>query len=336
MAYIHTKTINGKKYYTLRISVRNNNKVVTKDICNLGNDLSKIKIEDLENKYKKEIRNSYSNIKKFLDSNYYLEKAKKLKLKKNEYFSSKQLIEIEAILIHFKKKFSKLNKLTKKELLDNFFLNFAVNSTSIEGNTIGLEEAGKLFRENILPKNKELREVYDLINTKKTIEFLEKEKPKINLILISKIHDMLLENIDSRKGYRNHEIKIFGQPFKPSPARYIKTDLKLILDWFNKNKKKMHPLVLTILFHHKFEKIHPFSDGNGRTGRALMNYILSSFNYPPLIISRRFREEYLDSMDAADNALKKSLISVDTKKYKKLMSFIHSQFIFSYWDMFLV
>jgi Fic family protein len=336
MAYIHTKTINDKKYYTLRISTRKNNKVITKDLCNLGNDLSKIKIEDLEKKYKKEIRNSYSKIKKFLELGYYIKKAEKLKLKKDNYLDKKQLVEINAILIHFKKHFSKLDKLTKKELLNNFYLNFAVNSTSLEGNTIGLKEAGRLLQEGILPKNKDLREVYDLTNTKKTIELLEDEKSNLGLNLISKVHDLLLENIDSRKGYRNHEIKIFGQPFKPSPARYVQTDLKLLLDWFEKNKKKIPPLVLAIMFHHKFEKIHPFSDGNGRTGRVIMNYILSSFNYPPLIISRRFREEYLDSINSADSSLKKSLLATDFKGYKKLISFIHSQFVFSYWDMFLV
>ncbi len=63
MAYIHTKKIGDKKYYTLRISVRKDNKVVTRDLCNLGSDLSKIKLDSLEKKYKKEIRNSHKTIK---------------------------------------------------------------------------------------------------------------------------------------------------------------------------------------------------------------------------------------------------------------------------------
>lgn len=335
MAFIHIKRIGDKSYYTLRISVRKGDRVITKDLANLGDDLSKVKIEDLTRKYGKEIRKSYHRIKKFLDSNYYAEKARKLKLKKDEYFSREQLIEIEAIRLHYTQEFLKLDELTQQECYEGFIINFAVNSTSIEGNTITLKEAYNLFKEDISPR-KPLRDIYDLTNTKKTIEFLEREKPEINSKLIETVHDMLLENIDIRKGFRNHEIRIFGQPFKPSPGRYVKADIELLLKWFNENKNKVHPLALVTFFHHKFEKIHPFSDGNGRTGRVLINYILKSYSHPPLIISRLYRQEYLKAMNEADNSLKKSLLNTDLDFYKNLIEFIHSQFVMSYWDNFLV
>ena len=336
MVYIHVKNVRGKKYYTLRMSVRKNNKVITKDLCTLGDDLSKINLDKLEKKYKKQIRKSHRTLKIFLDKNTYLEKVRKLKLKKDEYFSKEQQQEINAILLHYKTKFLKLDKLTQKELFENFILCFAVNSTSIEGNTINLKEAGELFTRNKIPKNKTLREVYDLENTKKVILFLKENLPKINESIIIKIHDMLLENIDKRTGFRTHEIKIFGQPFKPAPVRYIKADMKILIDWYNKNKTKFNPLVLAILFHHKFEKIHPFSDGNGRTGRILINHILDLAKYPPTIITKRFRGDYISAMNDADKALDKSLISTNPAKYKKLVDFSILEFKSSYWDIFLV
>ena len=336
MAYIHVKRIGNKKYYTLRISVRKEDKVITKDLANLGDDLSKININNLEKKYKNEIRKSYLTIKKFLDSNHYIEKAKKLKLKKSLYFSKEQQLNIESILLHFNSKFLKADKLTQEEVYESFLINFAVNSTSIEGNTITLKQAHKLFKEDITPKNKTLREINDLINTKKVLEFLRKEKPEINLDLVIKIHDLLLENIDKRKGLRTHNIRIFGQPFKPSPDIYVKADLMLLLKWYNENKKEIHPLALAILFHHKFEKIHPFSDGNGRTGRVLMNHILSLLNYPPLVILNKLRKEYLEVMNKADDALKKSLLETDLNYYKDVLDFVYSQFKNSYWNIFLL
>src|SRR3989344_2173904 len=316
MVYIHVKRIGGKKYYTLRISVRDGENVITKDLCSLGSNLSKIKIEDLEKKYRKEVRGSYDTIKKFLDTNYYYEKSKNKKLKKDESFSHEQIINIDAILVHFNTKYKKLDKQTQTDFFNKFLINFAVNSTSIEGNTITLKEADRLINEDIIPKNRTLREVNDLTNTKKTVEFFNETNPEITLELVEKIHDMLLENIDERKGYRNHEIKILGQLFKPSPARYVKADVKLLLDWLEKNKGKMHPLALVTFFHHKFENVHPFSDGNGRTGRVLMNYILFSLNYPPFVINRRFRKEYLDSMNKADASLKKGLIKISIDDYR--------------------
>lgn len=335
MVFIHVKRIGDKKYYTLRVSIRKGNKVITKDIANLGDDLSKVNIEDLEKKYKKGIRKSYHTIRKLLDSNHYLEEAKKLKLKKDSFFTKEQILEIEAVKIHYQKNFLRLDHLTKQDVLEGFLINFAVNSTSIEGNTITLKEAYNLFKENITPK-KPLRDVYDLMNTKNVIEFLQEKKSEINSDLIINIHDMLLENIDNRKGFRNHDIRIFGQPFKPSLAIYVKADIGLLLNWYNENNNKIHPLALAAFFHHKFEKIHPFSDGNGRTGRVLLNYILSFSGYPPLIINRRFRKEYLKVMNEADNALKNNLMSMDLKHYRGLIDFIHSQFVMSYWDNFLI
>ena len=152
MAYIHVKRIGNKNYYTLRISIRKGSKVITKDLCNLGSDLSKVNLENLEKKYKTEIRKSYKTIKKFLESNHYLEKAKKLKHKKNSYYNKKQLLNIEAIKEHLNKKFLKLNVLTQKEHYENFLINFAVNTTSIEGNTITLKEADRLLRGGHYPQ----------------------------------------------------------------------------------------------------------------------------------------------------------------------------------------
>ncbi len=336
MVYIHVKKVRGKRYYTLRMSVRKENEVITKDLCSLGDDLSKIDLDKLEKKYKGKIRKSYKTLKNFLDKNIYLEKAKKQKAKRDDYLSKEQLEEVNAILLHYKNKFLKLHKLTQEEVFENFILNFAVNSTSIEGNTINLKEASDLFLRDKIPKNKTLREVYDLKNTKKVVLFLKEKAPKINEALIIKIHDMLLENIDKRKGFRTHEITIFGQPFKPSPARYVKADVKVLLDWYNKNKTKINPLILTTLFHHKFEKIHPFSDGNGRTGRVLMNLILDLAGYPPTIITKRFRDDYISAMNEADKALTKSLLNIDLENYKKLIDFSVLEFKGSYWDIFLV
>ena len=336
MAYIHVKNVRGKKYYTLRVSVRKKDKIITKDLCNLGDDLSKINLDKLEQKYKTQIRKSYRTLKNFLDKNTYLDKVRKLKLRKEGYLSKEQQEEINAILLHYKTRVLKLDKLTREEVFENFILSFAVNSTSIEGNTINLREANELFTKDKIPKNKTLREIYDLKNTKRVILFLKEKSPKINEGLIVKVHDMLLENIDKRTGFRTHDIRIFGQPFKPSPARYIKADVKIIIDWYNKNKTKLNPLVLAILFHHKFEKIHPFSDGNGRTGRVVMNHILDLEGYPPTVITKRFRDDYISAMNDADKALSKSLININSIEYKKLIDFSVLEFKCSYWDIFLV
>lgn len=337
MVYIHVKKVGDKRYYTLRVSYRDKQgKIITKDLENLGSDITKIKIGTLEKRYKKEVRQSYRTLKRFLESGYYLEKIRKKKLKQDKFFTPEQLNEIEAAKLHFTKEFQKLDPLSKKEVYEFFLIKFAVSSTSIEGNTINLLEAEKLLTENIFPKDKTLREVYDLQNTKSVFFDLLERKPEISLDLIEQVHDQLLDKIDQRSGYRTHDIRILGEPFKPSPGKYVKADTKLLLNWYHKNRKKMHPLALVIFFHHKFENIHPFSDGNGRTGRILMNHILIKQGYPPLIVPLKFRREYISIMNQADDALKKDLLSTNMEHYQKLFDFMVNEFVNTYWNSFLV
>jgi Fic family protein len=331
MAYIYKKIIGKRPYYYLRVSKREGEKVITKDIAYLSNDISKIQkqLDKLPLKYKKEIRKSHKNIKKFIDSHYYLDKVKKLK--SDPYFNIEVLKKIEAIRLHYFKEFSKLDNKTKEEVFRHFLIDFAYNTTSIEGNTITLEEAEKLLKENLTPKEKTPREIFDLQNTQKVFFYLLENRPKFSQKLVITIHDMLLENIDLRKGYRDKEIRVFQSHFKTSPGKYVKTDMDILFKWFEKYNDKLHPLVLASLFHQKFEKIHPFFDGNGRTGRIVMNYMLILNKYPPLIIQKKKRSAYLQALSTAD---KSDFNDIEPKYFKKLINYIASEMIESYWNNF--
>jgi Fic family protein len=243
------------------------------------------------------------------------------------------LEEIEAINLHFNEHFLKLDKETINETYKDFLIDFAYNTTSLEGNTITLEEAQRLLTENLTPKNKTLREIYDLQNTEKVFFEILSSKESLSHDLIIKIHDRLMENIDKRKGYRTHDIKVFRSRFDASPGRYVRTDMNLLLNWYQKNKKILHPFVLASIFHQKFEKIHPFGDGNGRTGRILMIYITLRNKYPPFIVSKKRRGEYLDALSEAD---KTNSTEVHPQHYKKLINFLSDELIISYWNNFLV
>ncbi len=332
MVYIYKKEIGEKTYYYLRASQRKGDKIIVKDIAYLGSSIKDVRtaLEKLP-KYHDEIRKAYKTINNFLESNRYMEKVRQLKLKKDEIIGYERLLEIEACKLHFNTDFKKTNELTKEEILKNFVIEFAYNSTSIEGNTIKLNEARSLLQDGLTPKNKTLREIYDLQNTEKVFLNLLESDEEITNTFIEKIHSELLENIDSRKGYRITDVRVIKANFKSTPAPYVRADMDLLLKWFNGNKNKLHPLALASIFHHKFEKIHPFMDGNGRTGRILLNYILSRNSYPPLIILKKERKDYLEALRNAD----KVNITEVNSDYQNLVNFIAGQMIKSYWNIFL-
>jgi|SRR3989344_3408791 len=332
MVYIYKKPVGDRTYYYLRASERKNGKIVTKDIAYLGSSLEEAK-QNLERlpQYSGKIRKAYRTIHNFIESNRYLQKAKEKKLKKDEWLGDKTP-EIEACKIHYISEFKENSPLTKQEIYKNFIIEFAYNTASIEGNTIKLNEVRKLLDEGLTPKNRTLREIYDLQNTEKVFLSLLEKKQKLSYDLIINIHKSLMENIDARIGYRTSDVKVIKANFKSTPAPYVKTDMDILLKWCEQSKKSLHPLVLSIIFHHKFEKIHPFMDGNGRTGRILLNFILLSNNYPPLIVHKKKRDEYLQTLRSADLS---DLTKANKEHYKKLVDFIAEEMVDTYWNIFL-
>jgi len=326
MVYIYEKKIGKIPYYYLRLDTLVKGKKIVKDIAYLGNDLSKVNIESLlkDSKYKEEIKKSYKTITKFLNSKYYLDKAQKKKLKKDKFITKEQQIKLEAMKLHFKDRFLKLDKQTQKDIYDSFIVSFAYNTTSIEGNTIPLIEASRILNEGYLPKNRTLREVYDLRNTKDTFFYLLTKKI-LDKKLIIDIHDRLLKDIDERKGFRNFDIRITFATFKSSHYYFIEKEIDSLLNWLKENSK-IHIFALCAMIHHKFERIHPFADGNGRTGRMIINFMLIKAGYPPIIITKKHRKEYLDA-----------LLQCDKKNnYLPLIEFMLKEYENNYWENFNV
>jgi len=332
MVYIYKKIVAGKPYYYLRISKRKGDKIISKDIAYLGSKIETVKKQIMKlHKYKDEIRKSYRKINLFFETEYYSTKVKKMKIKE-DLFLGKKLIEIEACKFHYQDHFKKLDQKTKKEVIKEFATHFSYNTTSLEGNTITLKETQNLIAEGKTPKDRTLREIYDIQNTEALFIKLTENKQEITNNFIINLHKELMKNIDLRIGYRITDNRVIKSHFNSSPGAYVKTDMDLLLKWYGKNKKNLHPIVLATIFHHKFEKIHPFSDGNGRTGRMILNHILIKNNYPPLIIYRKDRTMYLDALGSAD---KIPLTKTDRSKYKELINFISEEMISSYWNIFL-
>ena len=332
MVYVYKKIIGNKPYYYLRISEKKGSKAVSKDLAYLGSSIEEAKkaIENLP-QYKEKIRKAHKTIHNFLESNHFLEKVKVLKLKEDE-FLGENLKEVEACKLHYHGVFKKRDELTKKEIWKNFIVEFAFNTASIEGNTITLKEAKSLLEDGMTPKNKTLREIYDLQNAEKVFLQLLSSEDELSHESIVNMHAGLMENIDKRIGYRKEDIRVLKSHFDATPGPYVLADMKLLLRWYNENQGKFHPLVLAAIFHHKFEKIHPFMDGNGRTGRMIMNYILLKAEYPPLILHKRSRADYLDALKKADDS---DLTKSSVEDYSKLAQFAADEMVISYWGLFL-
>jgi len=319
--YVEKKKIGKNVYSYLTVSIRVGDKVKTKTIAYLGKDpiskntikseIAKIPKSKIE-KIKQELRDKVDINKEFLNEN--------------------QIKELEKL----KKDFNKKIKAPDKKLIEDMFKDFKTfyiyNTNAIEGNTLTLEETNLLLNKDKTPEGRDLNEIYDHINEKETFDFILDNNLPINNDIIIKIHSMLLNKIDKRVGsFRFHNVRVFGASFETSPAEYVKADMSLLLKWYNKNRNRLHPLILAAIFHEKFERIHPFYDGNGRTGRMLINLILMQNSFPPLIINNNDRKEYYKALSIGHNV---DLSKIDAKFYNPIVGFCYNQIISTYKKIF--
>jgi Fic family protein len=195
-----------------------------------------------------------------------------------------------------------------KEILENyeddFEINFIHDSTAIEGNTLTLKETKLLLEDKISVGSKDLREIYEVVNHKKAwtyVKSLAKNGCDLDEKIIKKIHKILMENIieggKGREGgeYRDVDVRITGAKHSlPNP--FI---AKIELEEFFKTLKNnnFNIIELATYTHAEFVRIHPFSDGNGRVSRIIMNYQLIKNNFLPISIKTKDKSIYYDVLE---------------------------------------
>lgn len=276
MVYTEIKEVSGKKYYYRVKSVRKGGKVA-KERKYLGVDLEKKKLVDAEKEADKEL---------MLLENLLTKKE-------------------EELLERIKTDYIKEPKETSNNRYEAFCSLFTHHSTAIEGNTLTLQETASLLFEGRAPQGKSLREINEVLNHREAFDYILKYKGDINKQLMLEIHKLIAKNtlredVKSQLGkFREVQVYIRGTEWLPPKPEEIAKEVGSLLSWYSKNKKKLHPLILAAYFHTAFETIHPFVDGNGRTGRMLMNLILRKNNYPMINIPNKERDNYFKALEEA-------------------------------------
>jgi Fic family protein len=177
------------------------------------------------------------------------------------------------------------------------------NSNAIEGNSLTLAETRVVLEDGMTIGGKSLREHFEIINHEAAIHYVEDlvtPDYQMRAIDILNIHKLILKNID--KDYagrlRNGMVRIIGANFTPPSPNLVSDLIDELVSFINESDIPIP--ILAALFHHQFVWIHPFFDGNGRTGRLLMNILLLKAGYPPAIILKNDRKKYYAALNLAN------------------------------------
>lgn len=186
-----------------------------------------------------------------------------------------------------------------KRLQDEFLVEFTYNSNAIEGNTLTLQETA-LALEGVTIDKKPLKDHLEAVGHRDAFLYivsLVNDKVPISERIIREIHSLVLINKPEDKGvYRRIPVKIMGAHHEPPQPYLVPVQMeRLVADLSRDNR---HTIETAALFHLDFEGIHPFIDGNGRTGRLILNLMLMRAGYPPIDVKFTDRRKYYSCFDS--------------------------------------
>jgi len=289
MATIRKRKINKKEYYYLEHSIKNKGKVEKREKY-LGKTIPK-NIGELKAEFMHEIY-------------------------KENWF--KDLGEIRK---NFTKEHQRMPEAGKKKYAENFMVKFTYNTNRIEGSTLTLRETADLLEDGITPANKSAEDVKETEAHKKVFYQMFAYKGDLTLQKVLEWHKELLGGTKPEIAgkIRSHQVAITGAKVElPLPVE-LEFLLRGFFKWYHKNKGKTQPVELAALVHLKFVSIHPFTDGNGRISRLMMNFVLHKHKYPMLNIPYKNRSAYYTALERSQTKkIAHSFIRFVIKSYLKM------------------
>ncbi|KKP67892.1 MAG: Filamentation induced by cAMP protein Fic [Candidatus Roizmanbacteria bacterium GW2011_GWA2_35_19] len=194
-----------------------------------------------------------------------------------------------------------------EKLKQQFSVEMTYNSNAIEGNRLTLKETFLVIQEGLTIKGKSLKDHLEAKDHFEALNYLyelvEKDKRQtLSEVLIRSIQSLVVRETEKENvgQYRYGNVIITGANHTPPNAIQIPRLMRNFILWVKDNQKKIHPIELAAMIHHRLVYIHPFFDGNGRTARLIMNLFLIQKGYPLVMILKNDRKRYYESLDKAD------------------------------------
>jgi Fic family protein len=221
-------------------------------------------------------------------------------------------------------KFRPLSKEQEGMIMQKFRLDWNYHSNHLEGNTLTYGETKALILFGLTAQGKPLKDHFEITGHDEAVKWIEdvvKQERPLTENFIRELHTLLLKESYEKKAispegiptirrisvgkYKiepNHVKTQTGEIFYFATPEETPAKMGDLMAWYQEEQGKtdVQPVLLAAEFHYRFIRIHPFDDGNGRTARLIMNFILMRFSYPPVIIRTGDKENYFNVLRLAD------------------------------------
>ncbi|MEQ9438837.1 MAG: Fic family protein [Cyclobacteriaceae bacterium] len=216
-----------------------------------------------------------------------------------------------------------ISKADELRIMQKFRLDWNFHSNNLEGNSLTYGETKALILFGLTAQGRPFKDSLEMRGHDEAIKWIEeiiKEERPLTENFIRQLHELILKEdyevdaitpdgkptkkwvrIGTYKTEPNHVLTKTGEIFRFATPEETPAKMHDLIEWYRTKKQQdINPILIAAEFHYRFIRIHPFDDGNGRTARILMNFILMQFGYPPVIIKTQDKENYFAALRQAD------------------------------------
>ena len=192
-----------------------------------------------------------------------------------------------------------------RELDAYFRIGTTYASNALEGNTLTLSETKVLLEDGLTVGGKPIRDCYEAVGHAQAYDYMLEAARSENFMLsedmILRLHKLFYQGVDADRAgvYRDIQVFISGTEYVPPQAGDVPGLMGAFVAELNESRDRLHPVLLAALAHRRLVDIHPFTDGNGRTARLLMNLVLVNRGYQLASIPPVLRLDYINALKAA-------------------------------------
>lgn len=241
------------------------------------------------------------------------------------YLTRPEIGQVDSVNSEFWKRYRAENPTVQEQFDQNFVMAFVYNTNSIEGSTLTPKEVELLLSEDIAP-NKPLEDVLEAKACQKTLQFVKAYKKDLSEKFLLEIHQRYFSDTKPfiAGKYKTKTNYIRGSDFKLAEPHEVPREMKKFIGDYKKLKQKLHPLELAAWAHWKIVAIHPFQDGNGRTARLAMNFVLHKNKYPMIDTKTKEKKTYFKALEKCSYSqngapLAKRLVRHFKKQYQNAL-----------------
>ncbi len=184
----------------------------------------------------------------------------------------------------------------------DFLVRFTYNTNAIEGNRLNLRQTALILVDKVTPEGANAKDVMEALNSVDAWQYVNTYKGGLTISFLKRIQLEVTKNTPCRiqGNFRDGYVLIAGSEHVPPSAEEVQIMIEKLILEHRQLKNNLHPVKLAAYLHNRIVNIHPFTDGNGRTARLILNWVLIKNKLPPVIIEFSIKEKYYAAIEEGD------------------------------------